>query len=352
MNKRMREKSRKIALAKFNPNGVGLSTHGIFGLPFTSTNAEIIVLGAPWNVTVSAGVGTIHGPKRILEASLQIDLYNETYPDFWKAGISMVKIPGMKKLSVVVRKETEKYIRFITHGGRVNNNLYMESIQHVIDEKCRAVNASIKEKALQFLENGQMVCLVGGDHSTSLGLLQAQSEIHEEFGILHIDAHADLRKAYEGLQFSHGSVMFNALSINQVKKIVQVGVRDYCKEETDRIAVESKLMMFPWKKMAYRMFEGETSWEGICNEIIDSLPSKVYVSFDIDGLDPSCCPNTGTPVPGGLSYDQVVYLLQQLHKKKTIIGCDLVEVGNHPWDANVGARLLYELCMFMYKSLV
>jgi len=344
-----RKKSRKAALANFDANGVGVSTLGIYGLPFTPKNAEIIVLAAPWDVTVSAGTGMLQGPQRILEQSLQVELHHQTYPDFWKAGIAMVEIPGIKKTSIALRKQAEVYIDFITKGGTVDTNPSMEAIKNAINEKGEKVNALIKAKALQFLNNGQMVCLIGGDHSTSLGLLQAQSEIHEKFGVLHIDAHADLREAYEGFQFSHGSVMYNALPITQLKKIVQVGIRDYSKEEADRVASEPRVIQFPWETITHRMFEGH-SWEDICDDIIRSLPQKVHISLDVDGLDPSYCPHTGTPVPGGLSYDQMTYLLQQLHTKKKIIGFDLVEVGDHQWDGNVGARLLYQMCMYAHKS--
>ena len=143
--------------------------------------------------------------------------------------------------------------------------------------------------------------------------------------------------------------MYNALPITQLKKIVQVGIRDYSKEEADRVASEPRVIQFPWETITHRMFEGH-SWEDICDDIIRSLPQKVHISLDVDGLDPSYCPHTGTPVPGGLSYDQMTYLLQQLHTKKKIIGFDLVEVGDHQWDGNVGARLLYQMCMYAHKS--
>ncbi|MCX6823533.1 MAG: agmatinase family protein [candidate division SR1 bacterium] len=344
-----REKSRKVALENFDANGVGVSTLGIYGLPFTPENAEIIVLSAPWDVTVSAGTGMLHGPQRIAEQSLQVELHHQTYPDFWKAGIAMVEIPGIKKTSIALRKQAEVYIDFITKGGRVDTNPSMEAIKNTINAEGEKVNALIKKKALQFLNNGQMVCLVGGDHSTSLGLLQAQGEMHKKFGVLHIDAHADLRQAYEGFTFSHGSVMYNALPITQLKKIVQVGIRDYSKEEVDRIISEPKLLSFLWEATTHRMFENY-SWKNVCDDIIRSLPPKVHISLDVDGLDPSYCPHTGTPVPGGLSYDQMIYLLQQLHKKRTIIGFDLVEVGDHQWDGNVGARLLYQMCMYAHTS--
>jgi agmatinase len=191
------------------------------------------------------------------------------------------------------------------------------------------------------------VGLVGGDHSTPLGFMEALAEKHSEFGILQIDAHCDLRKAYEGFEFSHASIMYNALKLRQVKKLVQVGIRDWCEEENNYIrSSKGRVVTFFDHAMKRSLYEG-TSWKSLCDKIVSQLPKNVYVSFDIDGLDPKLCPSTGTPVPGGLEFEQAVYLIEQVVRKgKKIIGFDLNEVapGADEWNGNVGARMLYKMC--------
>jgi agmatinase len=197
-----------------------------------------------------------------------------------------------------------------------------------------------------------LVGLIGGDHSTPYGFIQALAERYDSFGILQIDAHCDLRNAYEGFTFSHASVMFNAIQIKNVSHLVQVGIRDFCEEELQVINQNKKITTFFDANLKKENYEGQ-NWKKQCDAIIKALPNKVYISFDIDGLDPKLCPNTGTPVPGGLEFEHAVYLFTQLQMKgKKIIGFDLNEVapGKDEWDANVGARMLFKLCHLLIKS--
>jgi agmatinase len=128
---------------------------------------------------------------------------------------------------------------------------------------------------------------------------------------------------------------------------VQVGIRDFCEEEKNvALAHEDRVHVFANGAMQQARFKGKT-WHQQCEEIIAKLPEKVHISFDIDGLDPTLCPNTGTPVPGGLWFDEATYLLSMLKEKgKKVIGFDLVEVapGTDDWNGNVGARMLFHLC--------
>jgi agmatinase len=179
-------------------------------------------------------------------------------------------------------------------------------------------------------------------------MMQALAEKFGEFSVLQIDAHADLRNAYEGFEFSHASIMFNALKIKEVKKLVQVGIRDYCEEELNLINNSNgRIKTFFDRDIKYAQYTGD-SWDRICNRIINELPENIYLSFDIDGLDPKLCPNTGTPVAGGFEAEQVLFLLEKIVKSgRKIIAFDLNEVAPGPegndWDANVAARLIYRI---------
>jgi agmatinase len=330
----------------FNPNDIGNADNNIFGLPFSPSEANLVIIPVPWEVTVSYSAGTAKGPEAVYEASYQVDLYDPFVKDAWKLGVAMMPVDNeIKQTSKRLRKKAEKYIDMYALGKTAAKNAQMKSIKKEIDTACKELNNHVKKTALKQMNKGKVVALLGGDHSTPLGLMQALAEKHESFAILQIDAHADLRDAYEGFEFSHASIMFNALKIPQVSQLVQVGIRDYCEDERNLSDNNARITTFYDSDIKAQQYEGKT-WKDICDEVIKTLPDKIYLSVDIDGLDPKLCPNTGTPVPGGFEFEQVVYLVQKLvESKKQLIGFDINEVspGEDEWDANVGARLLYKI---------
>lgn len=345
--------NKEDAIANFNPNGPGASGN-LFGLPFNAENAELIIIPVPWEVTVSYSAGTADGPEAILEASAQVDLFVKDIPDAWKLGICMLPISeSFKKENEKYRDLAARYIQWLEENEEEWISDELKIIPSAVNEVCEKLNIYVKSQALKQLDQGKMVGLLGGDHSTPLGLMSALSEKYDNFGILQIDAHADLRKAYEDFTYSHASIMYNALEIHSISKLVQVGIRDFCEEEADYIkASNGRVVTFYDEDLKSALMEGY-SWEKICKNIITHLPKQVYISFDIDGLDPKLCPNTGTPVPGGLEYHQVMYLFKEVVKSgRQIIGFDLNEVspGEDEWDANVGARILYQMGNLMAVS--
>ena len=244
-------------------------------------------------------------------------------------------------------------IRHLEEGGSVADDAVCRKIRRV-NEGCVQMNENIRAQARAWLAQGKLVGLVGGDHSTPYGLVQALGERGEGFGILHIDAHCDLRDAYEGFEFSHASIMFNVLrDVPSVKKIAQVAVRDFSGTEAALAASSARVATFDDLSLAAAMFRGET-WDALCRRIVDALPQEVYVSFDIDGLTFENCPHTGTPVCGGLTFNQAVWLLDTLVRSgRRIIGFDVVEVAPAPEakvDAITGARMLWKLCNLTLKS--
>ncbi len=330
----------------FDPNGLAEDNGHIYGLPFTVDEAKLVLVPVPWEVTVSYSNGTAKGPAAILEASKQVDLYDPNVADAWKLGLAMDKIDKkIQAKSNKFRKLAEKYIAQYEEGKTPSNNKSMFKMKHEIDQACESMVKWVYEETTKYMDQGKKVGLVGGDHSTPLGYMLALAAKHEDFGILQIDAHADLRDAYEDFTFSHASIMYNALKIPQVSKLVQVGIRDYCEAENKIIQSDKKVKTFFDHDIKNAQYEGKT-WANICKDIVKALPKKVYLSFDIDGLDPKLCPNTGTPVAGGFETEQVIYLIKEVIKsKRTIIGFDLNEVapGKDEWDANVASRLLYRI---------
>jgi agmatinase len=242
----------------------------------------------------------------------------------------------------------------LSEGNPINCSNQLVTKLKEVNDGGKMMHDWIHDLAARYINEGKKVALLGGDHSTPLGYIKALSEKHESFGILQIDAHADLREAYEGFTYSHASIMYNVLeNIPQVSKLVQVGIRDYCNEELEIINKNpDRIKTFFDKDIKDRQYEG-ANWKEIVDDIINALPAKVYISFDIDGLDPKLCPNTGTPVPGGFELEQIFYLFSKVKKAgKEIIGFDLNEVssGSHGHDCIdpiVGARALYKLCNYL-----
>jgi agmatinase len=342
-------------LSQFDPNSVGLKSNNIFGLPFKDEDAALVLLPVPWEVTVSYRLGTARGPEHIYDASMQVDLYDPDVTNGWKKGFYMLPVDkNIRKKSDYLRQCAELVISHIVEGGKVSENAQLTCKLNEINKGGKLLYKWVYEMSLNLLKAGKKVGLIGGDHSTPLGFIKALGEVHGSFGILQIDAHADLREAYEGFTYSHASIMYNVLNeVPDVKTLVQVGIRDYCDEELGMIHQNAqRVVTYFDKEIKERQYQGET-WKQICMEIVDNLPQKVYISFDIDGLDPKLCPNTGTPVPGGFEIEQVFYLFKLLHQSgREVIGFDLNEVscGEHSADgidAIVGARILYKLCNYM-----
>lgn len=334
----------------FNPNEPAIKNGNIFGFPYTFEESEIVIIPVCSDITCSYGKGTANAPQKIVEESTQLDFYSPYLEKAWEQKVFMLPLNqqlfdlnqkvGKMASALILKKEQ----------GEAFNNSDIDQLNEV-NAFCEQQTQNIKQLSLELLNNSKTPIVLGGDHSSSLGLINALAEKYDDFGILQIDAHADLRDAYEDFTNSHASIMFNALKQAQINKLVQVGVRDICQDEVDFIKDSNNRIktFFDWD-LKTEQYNGKT-WQQHCEEIIAELPQKVYISFDIDGLDPKLCPNTGTPVPGGLEFEQAAYLLNQITAKgKTIIGADLCEVGNHQWDASVGARALYLLSTLVFKT--
>lgn len=332
----------------FDLNGPGKKGQ-LFGVPSSPDNASIELISAPWDVTASYNDGTSKGPQAILDASSQIDLFVSDIPDAWKLVVNLNTslCDGLSKENSIYRKLAAEHIQLLEAGEVGSSNTA------AINSACERMVEQVRAMADLELQKGKIVGCVGGDHSTPFGLLKALNTHSSGFGILQIDAHCDLRDSYEGFEYSHASIMFNALNLDKVESLVQVGIRDYCEEEDNRINDDQRIYSFFDSHLKSQLFEGKT-WVSICDEIISHLPKNVYLSFDIDGLTSEFCPNTGTPVPGGLTFSEAIYLIKRLVVAgKKIIGFDLSEVapGNqNDWDANVGARILYYITRYVGVS--
>lgn len=333
----------------FDPDAAAQPGAGVFGLPHTRAEARVVLLPVPFDATTSYGGGAATGPEAIRRASAQVDLHDLQFGPVHEAGIFMAPAPEeVRALSTMARTLAAP---IIAQGGARPGDA--PAVRRV-DEACERVNQHVEAEARRALEEGKIPGVVGGDHSTPFGAIRACAERFggegAGLGLLQIDAHMDLRDSFEGFRWSHASIMHNVLTeIPRVTRLVQAGLRDVgagelalARASHGRVRPHSDL---DWSR---RLDEGGRFTQ-ICEDTLDPLPHCVYVSFDIDGLDPSLCPHTGTPVPGGLSFHHACALLEALWKSgRKIVGFDLCEVcpgpGDDEWDANVGARILYKLC--------
>ena len=342
-------------MSEFDPNGVGIANGNIFGFPYTEAEATIVIVPIPWDATASYGKGTSNGPEAILEASTQLDFFHPDLDHAYDTKVYMSPISQeWKEINSHCCEQGLEYIQYLESNGEEKALLKYQPVLDEINSAHQALRSNLKERCLDLLKQGKIPAVLGGEHSTPLGLMEALNETYEEFGILQIDAHADLRDAYEGFSQSHASIMFNVLQhAKNMSKLVQVGIRDVSEREVFLSRDSDRVETFYDWNIKNEQYAGKT-WADQVEEMIQYLPMNVYVSFDIDGLKPELCPHTGTPVAGGFELQEVSYLLFALvNSGRKIIGFDLNEVAPGSagdWDANVGARALWQLVCACEKS--
>ena len=339
---------RRPDLSKFDPDGAGDPEGSVFGLPFTEQESNVVLVPVPWEATTSYGRGTAGGPAAMRAASRQLDLFDPTLAELglgrpWQWGIHMrPEDPAMETLNA---RACERALPVIAAGGVLGDDPELHAALVEVNACSERLDAWVRAQVEAGLAAGKIMGVVGGDHSVALGTIAAHAERWPGLGVLHVDAHADLRRAYEGFGRSHASVMGNVLDqVDGVARLVQVGIRDLSAQEHERSRLDGRVITWLDPALRERTLAG-TPWAVLCREIVEALPQEVYISFDIDGLDPSLCPGTGTPVPGGLSFAEAqVLLLTVVRSGRMVVGFDLVEVAGREWDANVGSRMLHRLC--------
>lgn len=342
-------------MAAVDPSGTASYTVGLFGIPTSAEKAKVVVIPVPWEVTTSYGGGTANGPLAVWKASAQIDLFDRELGKTYEYGYHLVPIPTeLQQINNQMRPKALQVRAFLEKNEEPD-----KAVQALIDEvnkSCAYMTEWVYAQANKALENGQIPAVLGGDHSVPEGNIRAVSEsLKGNFAVLHLDAHADLREAYQGFTRSHASIMHNVMSAPwKPQKLVQLGIRDFSEEEFE-LTKRQDIKTFFDSDVKAAQFGGQT-WQQLCDAVIKELPQNVYLSFDVDGLSPEYCPSTGTPVPGGYTFDQVIFLVGQLVRSgRKVVGFDLNEVApaanpENEWDAIVGARLLYKLCGWSVKS--
>jgi agmatinase len=326
---------------EFDPNAAAAPESGLFGLPEDPAGARVHVLGVPFDATTSFRKGTARGPEAIRLASRQVDLFDPLNGRPYEAGIWMAPLEARV---LAWNDEATRAAEPVIAAGGVGRDPKLAQAAERVDAVQVELNRWVEERAEAILAQGKLCALVGGDHSTPFGAIRA---------------HADLRPAYEGFTWSHASILRNvAERLDGVARIVQVGVRDFSEEEHDFIAASRGRIQTTFDHEWAAAKHSGHNLRARVRRALEVLPERVYVTFDVDGLEPALCPNTGTPVPGGLTWNEAMLWLDELVRSgRRVVGFDLNEVApaadsteGAGWDENVGARLLYRLIGFALRS--
>ena len=266
---------------------------------------RIVVLPVAYEGTASYGKGTSLGPKAIINASEQLETYDDElgYAPF-TAGI------------------------------------WTEGILTAEDTPEKMV-AEVYKHAKKHVDAGKFLVMLGGEHSLTAGAVKACREKYENLSVLQFDAHADLRKEYDGTRHSHAAVMSR---VRELCPAVQVGIRDFSKPEAEKI-----------KKNKYPVFLARDIYDNDAwmSEAVEKLSNDVYITFDIDAFDPSLIPSTGTPQPGGLQWYQVMKFLRKIFEKKNVVGCDIMELSPIPHLHGpdfIAAKLTYKMIGYKFAT--
>ncbi|MCA1557244.1 MAG: agmatinase [Acidobacteria bacterium] len=269
--------------------------------------SRIVVWPVSYEGTVSYGTGTGRGAGAIIDASRNMELYDEeTDAEVYKLGIHTVA-------------ETPSV------------------------EPPEAMMKSLYERARELVSAGKFVAMIGGEHSVSAPVIRAHAEQYKNLSVLQIDAHADLRDTYDGTPHSHASIMARVVKDMRIPS-VQCGIRSISAEEA------RSLDQYPTRIFWAKDIVGRTDW---WDAAVDGLTENVYLTVDIDGLDPSLVAQTGTPEPGGLGWYETIGLIRTLARKRRIVGMDLTEysyVEGQSASAFLCAKLIYKSLAFIFES--
>ena len=326
-----------------------------FGDKTLPEDADVVVVSAPWSVTSDFGRGATYTPDAVIDASVRSNnLYDVVSGLSLEKRVATAEIDyNIQESSEHLGREAERIAHSIVGRKVAVGEFVARKIAH-INEGFADMQASIYKQVKHWSQQDKRVAVIGGDHSVALGAVKALAECNEGLGVLFIDAHADFIREGEIYQYSHRSIARNIVEeIPAVSKLVEVGVRDVNKGEATELFANEKVKTFFAEEVAARRFEGE-SWGNLCREIVSQLPEKVYVSFDIDALKIEFCNNTNAPTPGGMTFDEVMYLINSVVESgREIVGFDISEVVStldDDMDAIVAARALAKMSVAAIKS--
>lgn len=267
------------------------------------STSKIVLIPVPYDGTSTWQKGADKGPQAFLEASENMELYDiETDSEAYKEGVYL--------------------------ADAITENASPETLVDAVHDITK-----------KYINRNKFVTVFGGEHSISIGTIRAFNECFNNLTVLHIDAHADLRKEYEGSTCNHACAVYEA---NSTTNLVQVGIRSMDISEKRNMNLDKVFF-------AHDMAVNEDWME----DVIDQLTENVFITFDLDALDPSIMPSTGTPEPGGLFYYETLEFLKQVFEQKNVVGFDMVELCPNEMDKSsdfLAAKLFYKMLSYKFAS--
>lgn len=294
--------------------------------------AEAVLLPLPYEATTSYGQGTSGGPQAMLEASAYVELYDEVRD-------RQPAIRGAGSQSQDNQEAIDENQEAIDHETL---SRYWTSNPVAFPAAFEPAMEAIYQRAAELVRPGRLLFGIGGEHSVSYPLFQAHLAHYPDLHILQIDAHGDLRDSYEGSPLSHASVMARAVELVG-GRITQVGIRSICQEDRQMMRKHGIHTFFAHSLQS----RPRAQW---IQEVIDTLGEQVYLTVDVDGLDPSVVPSTGTPEPGGLGWWDAVELIRALGSQRQIIGADVMELST-TGNAELDRRSAFNIAKLSYQIL-
>ena len=265
--------------------------------------AKVVLIPVPYDGTSTWQKGADKGPEAFLNASENMELYDiETDSEVYKNGIFLA--------DAILEKSSPE-----------------------------AMVEAVHETTKKYINKNKFVTIFGGEHSISIGTIRAFNECFNNLTVLHIDAHADLRKTYEGSSCNHACAVYEA---SQTTNLVQVGIRS--------MDISEKTVMHPDKTFFAHDMATNDYW---MEDVIDQLTGNVFITFDLDAIDPSLMPSTGTPEPGGLFWYETLEFLKKVFEAKNVVGFDIVELCPNTQDKSsdfLAAKLYYKMLSYKFLS--
>jgi agmatinase len=265
--------------------------------------AKIVLIPVPYDGTSTWQKGSDKGPKAFLEASENMELYD-------------------------IETDTEVYQQGVFLADAVTENTSPEAMVEAVHQTTK-----------KYIKRNKFVTIFGGEHSVSIGTIRAFNEMYSSLTVLHIDAHADLRKEYEGSTCNHACAVYEA---SQTTNLIQVGIRSM--DVIEKTVMDAEKTYF-----AHDMAVDDT-W---IDSAIDQMTENVFVTFDLDAFDPSIMPSTGTPEPGGLLWYETLEFLKQVFEEKNVVGFDIVELCPNEKEKSsdfLAAKLYYKMLSYKFMN--
>lgn len=277
------------------------------------SNSKAVIISFPYEKSTSFGKGTKLGPKAIISASSQVELFDEELEKETYLKVGIHTTPEIKPSNIA-------------------SKFYLP----------------LTKKVEEVISLNKFPIIIGGEHTISLGGVLGVIKKYKSFSVLHFDAHADLRDSYEGNKFSHASAMRRVLDLKEVKNLVSVGIRNISNNEDEG----SEYDFYKKNQKRIKIFWAKDKENLSVKKILDNLEENVYLTFDVDAFDPSIMPSTGTPEPGGMLWHETLEILRQVFWEKNVIAVDVVELSpikNMPAPDFMIAKMIYK--MIGYKFL-